>query len=445
MTGFPKSFFPWPWWVAAWLVHSILIMGITAFLQGRGLDSQVIYLSFHLDDLVNNLQERGEYIATDQFAIEFHCHRMPFIPLVLAGLLSVTTNWWIAVGVKVLAVNGLVWVALFVSDRRSGGLLRSWQAFLPGVLLLAFPAIINQQTTWQTEESWLIGAFALIPALSWFGFRSETQLLEWSWALLIPALYLMKSSLVLICAGALLLLLFRRRFTIFWVSAILLLISVLSWNYHCYNNTGAFRLGTTLDSWNLAKGNNEFVLSYYPDRPLDWIDQTALIDPAAPLRSEQEFSDYYAARAGDFIANNSGLTALHALVKTYVLWVEPWNPPPARTRAWMAAAWISAIFMAGFRLLFWAQMLLSIRSLIRQWDGVRLLFTRPEFYFVALILAYSAPYIIGFAYQRHALPLVPFVVIWTLLFGFGGTMAMQNAIARDRSPAKTFGEEMAEQ
>lgn len=415
--------------VVLWIGYAIAATMLFASMQKpRGLDARVKRIGFHMDAIVANIARDGTYGAFDQDGLWFASHRMPVVPCALAGILSVSDQRHAAHSVKVLATTAPLWLALYLLACAPEA---SRRAAAGAVALVALsPQIAQQHFTLGTEEGWIMGPMALAGVLLAMppGLGNDGRR-----ALLVPLpalLYLTKSSLlpfavVLAVATAVSL----RGWKAIACCA-LLVAAIAGWGMHTRANGGGFRTGTSFDGWNLCKGNNPFTLSVYPGGTLDILDDREIIRPGVPCATEWEWDAAWRSQATRYIAEHPGATAAAALAKAWNLLVNPWNPPSKNTRVALAGAVAGAAWMLAFRVVFavlvWRAMRIVVGAIRRReplsgaWSTVAAL--------LLLAALYAAPYLVGFAYERHALPLAMLCPGLMLAIGrYGGERSTSRA------------------
>jgi hypothetical protein len=196
--------------------------------------------------------------------------------------------------------------------------------------------------------------------------------------------------------------------------ALLLLLS--AWGAHNITDSGRLSIMTSWDGENIFRGNSDAGLSIYPYVSLDAIfSGSAIVNKegivvvaakhyprAHDFGSEWEWSDYYKALAKDWVVSNPEDEVRYVAKKiyNYYLSIEK-SPcsisPDARgcdlltfervvTSAWL---FIGRVVQILFVLLLWVSF--RIPGVMRTISGVSILAS----------ISYSAPFIIGFNYERH--------------------------------------------
>jgi hypothetical protein len=193
--------------------------------------------------------------------------------------------------------------------------------FIPNFLLLT--------TSMQIEEGYYYGFLALATAILVFHDLSR-DLSGYEIAAIVislGALYLCKSALRLTCVVILILTCCRmRRWSNRLILTAFLMFLMASWGLYQKNVSGRFTTGSSLDGFNLHKGNYAAFLDHYPPADngyIDYIDRwDGELSPIHAFSNEWSFNDYHLAAAKDFILHHP-LKRLRAdLVKGDIYWLS---------------------------------------------------------------------------------------------------------------------------
>lgn len=412
---------------AYWLGGSLLAY----YLYYRGISRPGQPGSFGLDfgfgPLIEAIVRRHEY-RTVQLGIPFSAYRMPVIPLLLAALSKVSYSLlWIT-----LAKNALCCGLLSVAVYRA----RSLVAALPRPLLggaallgLTMPQMLHFGFVLEMEEGYLISMIAFLFVhflLAARGDRSSfgslrRQAATWTVLVLVNgALFLTKSSMLpLSCVFAILFWVASRRNLVGIAFITAALVAPLCWGMHNIARTGHFAITSSADGWNGYKGNNSLTHTLYPQQSLDLLDILNLIPAPPSIHDEWSYDAYYRSKMFEFIKEHPGEVLRLDLRKAQVFFLavgtSPGHPRLSGFQAWMYRA--NAVYMVMFRAVMVAALFLAFRTVLRGAKGTRLAAAG----FLAVTFCYAGPYVIGFAYQRHVMPLV----LPTLIY-----IASQSALAR---------------
>lgn len=181
----------------------------------------------------------------------------------------------------------------------------------------------------------------------------------------------------------------------------------LAWASYQYIGSGRFTLGTSLDGWNLYKGNNPYFLDRYPPVPgtsLDMYDSELFKN--SPSGGEWAVNDYYRGQSFSYIANNPW-EAASALYKKFIVCffsVEKYGS----TSSEGARKYYELGSMVLFRIFFWFSLIAAVVDAFNR-RGASL-----GVFYILFVSSVLLPYLIGFAYTRHvsvlAFPSVLFVL-----------------------------------
>lgn len=284
------------------------------------------------------------------------------------------------------------------------------------LFVLTCPPLVRMSLSLMPEEAWLIPLLAFL----FWRLAFEPDRSGWPTGLALAALVLAKSSMRLLGPAALVLTLRRRDRRAFAWQALLCLGAFVAVGLINQQITGRFRFGSWQNGYNLYKGNNPLTLQVYPFQTVDRISE--------PVAAIVDWRDPWA--AGDAYT---------------VLTLEFWRDQPAATcrlfmlRAWrmflavsdaelgqegpviLAGKMIGAVYMVFFRAVqllalgyaLWAAAVWARRRRAGA-DSEAARQGWPAVCFLVFTLCYSAPYLVGFAYERHVLPLIAPTLFYAL-------------------------------
>jgi hypothetical protein len=330
-----------------------------------------------------------------------YAHRLPFVPFFLSGLTLIFRSFTLVVLVKD-ALCALLW---FYAVRRL--LLRHCIGALGAFILIGLLYLVplNFLTVSQidTEESYL---FFMLTALAATMFtRREGD--YWKVSLLIAAMYLTKSSLALVCFVSAVWVIWQDRGRpglrlLSFVPLAALLISILSWGSYIYLRTGVFAVGVNASSYNgmnLYKGNNPRALALYPRVNLDSLDEIRALEPPTALGIHDEWTKqkWQLKMGEDFIHSHPSKVLAMDLQKLKVMLYDVGPSPQTLTGIKPGAE----LCLAVDHLMFTLAVLLALRrrDANAAWFGL-------------LVVAYIVPFLAGFLYQRHMMPLYGLAFIY---------------------------------
>lgn len=387
--------------------------------QHRGGQS-VTQLGFGYGVLIQAIEETGDYrvpAGVHYPGVAFSAHRLPFIPFFVIGLSNVLGNDLGRVAfAKCLLFGGVLAFAL-------GVLLKNCRAPL-GVVLLAVGAVATMPR-WVLnvfevglEEAYNIPVLALLFTLLWFSPAGERRASSWavSIGLLLVLLVFLKSSMVYWCLAVPVVLWLRDRRG--WTSGIVLGFVLAGFALLATFNarhSGRFTIGSSWEGWNLYKGNCEHTAALYPPYSLDILDYEGKVQAERRLVDEWDHNTYFRQRAVDFVRAHPVQFLELAARKAWVFFVEV-RPTGLAHRGESRYAspqhLLQIPWMIVFRIALWSAIALALRTI---WCAPR----RADEWTVALtylvfLALYSGFHVIGFAYERHVMPVVMPTVLYLL-------------------------------
>jgi hypothetical protein len=255
-----------------------------------------------------------------------------------------------------------------------------------------------------TEESYL---FFMLTALAATMFtRMEGD--YWKVSLLVSAMYLTKSSLGMVCFVSAVWVIWQDRGRpglrlLSFMPLAALLISVISWGSYIYHRTGVFAVGVNASSYNgmnLYKGNNPRAPALYPRINLDSLDEIRALEPPTALGIHDEWTKqkWQLKMGEDFIHSNPSKVLAMDRQKLKVMLYDIGPSPQLRPGIKPGAA----LCLAVDHLMFTLAVLLALRR--RNANAA---------WFCLLVVAYIVPYLAGFLYQRHMMPLYGLAFIYS--------------------------------
>ena len=318
--------------------------------------------------------------------------RMPLIPLAAYLVHWISTRLIVYFVLK----NVVTWGVIAIAVRH---LSSAWQwskreiiAFT--TVLALSPYALSIASDVHFEE----GLLAALLLLLFAELVSEVRL--WVLASVIAAIYLTKSSMLLVClvsSGWVVWKEWHRLKLRSLVPAIGLALALLSWGAYVYRETGVFAVGThatSLDGFNLHKGNNRWALTTYPRTSLDTLDDR--LNQDAPSRSEWDFDTTQRHLAFDFIREHPADVLHMDASKFFVFCCDAGESPqhtPGKNR------WPIVVSNVVDHLL------LGVVLLITLADAFNRRTSSAQRLFLLLLLAYVLPYFVGFLYMRHMVPI----------------------------------------
>jgi len=402
------------WLIAGLIAYLLLGTAVMDRWQHRGGQS-IRDLGFGYGVLISALEDSGEYRVPPGVhypGVAFSAHRLPFIPYFLIALKDVAGDdlRWVALA-KCLLFGGLLVSAVAL-------VLRTARAPLWAVLLLLGVGLTMPRWALNVfevglEEGYNITALTLLFALLWFDDSVGRARVAWLLTVgsLLVLLLFLKSSMIYWCLAVPLLVGLRRRD---WREAggLFLMVGAGLYALAAFNarHSGRFTTGSSWEGWNLYKGNCVDTATTYPRYSLDILDYEGKVVADRPLRDEWDHNAYFRQRALEFIRAHPGEFFANAARKAWVFYGEVRATGLAQrgeSRYARPEYLLQMPWMLVFRVMLWAAIFLALQALWR----TRREYWRSEAFLVALaylafLALYSAFHVIGFAYERHVMPVV---------------------------------------
>jgi hypothetical protein len=352
----------------------------------------------------------GALFTGNDNPIWMRCARMPLPIWTIAGLRIVFGSGLIAVNVAKAILWSLPLIASFAliqRDRQSVLSPRAkWAAWGALLFVSLLPVVLINMATMTAEEGYIASPIALATTMllfprSWVpGARNGRVILAGLlFGTLIAGIYLSKSSMLAVAVvmlgaiGAV-----SRNIRLMMFAAIPLALAVLCWGaWAAAGDGGRFAVGTSLDGYNLHKGNNPTFLEHYPPPPNMNIDPFyADIGVGHHYTSESDFDAGQRGEAIRYMKTHPRATIVAMGRKLGVLLFSLKKVGPGAIRTplvdWTERA--SRVF---------AQLVLWVALLVAAWQCIP--WTRSSLAVAVFLLVTGAicfPYVAGFALSRHA-------------------------------------------
>jgi hypothetical protein len=391
----------------AWLVYSVAASIAVDRWQHRA-GHRLSEAGFGYGALVDAIDHTGAYRVCDVHypGVCFSAHRLPLIPALLMGIRAVVGDDLSRVGLaKALVGNALLALAIWIvlAGRAS--------VTLGAMLLLALPFLLP---FWNltlleisVEEGYLIPALALLFSLLWF----SKGLVAARWtpvlgvALIAAVLAGLKHSMPYWALAIPLIVAVRARSWRAGAAVLCVVVAALAglatFNSHVANR---FTIESSWEGWNLYKGNNPETSQLYPWRSLDLLDYTGSTRADRALRDEWDYDEYFRAKAVHYIRSHPAQFVRNCLAKAWVLFGEV-----RRTGASSASPdhealhFVQSAMMVLFRAALWAAMFLAFTAARRGRPPCERVVAIS---YLLFLLLYGGFHVVGFAYERHVMPLV---------------------------------------
>ena len=347
--------------------------------------------------------------------------RMPLPIWTIAGLRIVFGSGMIAVNLAKSVLWSLPLIlsfALIQRDSRATLASRAkWASW--GVLLLVslLPIVLVNLATMTAEEGYIASPIALATTMllfprSWVPGARNGRVIPAGllFGILITSIYLTKSSMLAVAVfmlPALLVMSKNIRLTLF--AAIPLALAMLCWGTWTAENGGRFSLGTSLDGYNLHKGNNPTFLEHFPPPPNMGVDPFYEdIGWGHHYTSELDFDAGQKREALQYMKTHPGATIIAMGRKIGVLLFSLKKVGPGSIRS-PIIEWTERASRVIAQLVLWAALLVAAWQCIR-WNPS----SPAAAVFLLVTAAICLPYVVGFALSRHSsilyLPAIIYII-----------------------------------
>jgi len=329
--------------------------------------------------------------------------RMPLIPVFGALVSCISSRFLVFFLIKNL-ICWSAWIYALLRLRRRYSISDAWIVFAAAlVILVPYNAHIASHA--EFEEGYLVALLGLLFVLLLTACRTFDFACI---GLLVAFVYLTKSSMALTCGVAVVWAAFTG-----WKSGHLrallptvgLALAVLSWGGYIFANTGVFAFGadeSSWNGWNFYKGNNPQAVVLYPRVLLDILDEGNGLYPSTPMHDEWELSHAQFAMGRKFVHDHPDLALEMDWKKFYVVCCDVKEAPekiPGHTRPMVFVSSLINHLSVAICLLW-----MAVRAWKRQ-------LTSAEVLALLMMTAYIAPYMVGFIYMRHMVPIYCLVAL----------------------------------
>jgi hypothetical protein len=448
------------WLMHGWLLGLLafsLLLKLALILQTGPHDKSIFEMEYGFGGVINSLYHRNSLEACGiAYALDFCgiAFRMPLLPMLYAKLAMLIGTSQIALAItKTIVFQALITASLlYLFNVLSAFPLRRLALVLIAGLTLLGPQYLKHSISIQYEESLLLDLFIVyFTLLAGVVFKQRLgQALSTTdrgivigLALIGGSLYFIKSSLILFGLVAIAAPVWLVKTPAWLRIAVFLpfIIGLTGWGWLNESYHGELRLTSSYNGENFYRGQNPYTYRMYPDINLDRIidSREVQLNNGEILKlpdwtvnfpkfaGEWQWHDYFQNLGKQWIHDNPGQALELTLRKLYVIFLEP-GKVPFRQSGQLGAEPLDyslVTLLAGsawivvMRVLFFIALGMAIGHLWRRDED-----WRPALVFLLFIGAYVAPYVAGFAYQRHITPLLVFAVCaWPLLSFPGGSIS----------------------
>jgi hypothetical protein len=325
--------------------------------------------------------------------------RMPLIPLLGAISYAVTP------GLRsfLLAKNVVFWTLWIYSIYRLGErchVANRWIILTVWLMILA-PYSLTIGSRLDIEEGFLSILLVLLFVLL------LTLRTLWDYVavgLVIGAIYLTKSSMLLVCVVSMAwvcVVSWKAHRRALFVPLLFFAAAVYGWGAYIQHLTGVFAVGANASSWNgwnFYKGNNPWSSALYPRVSLDILDHSAYANgllTSAPAANEWDLNRQQFALGQDFVHTHGVSVLKMDLTKAFVACCDIKEAPELIQGHDRRAIEISNLVS---HLMLGIVLIMAIKNIVER------KISKVEILFCLLLAAYLLPYAVGFLYMRHMVP-----------------------------------------
>ncbi len=386
--------------------------------------SSIYDLAYLVGPTVQNVHAGNGLLASVNDAafvgghVDYRAARMPFVPYVLAGIVSLVGDRYTLVDViKTLLLLAPILCCVFLCVRAMpsfSGKFARWSVYVLLLVPFVLPQWLGNTIRMQQEEGFTYSLLALGFAILLFCSPEDRAKPLWLtlFCSCLAATYLSKSSMILVVAFLAVAYIYKLKSKLVVACVLLTLVIVpMAWGSYARLESGRFTVGTSYDGLNLHKGNNERFLEHYPPTAvlssqgivqvneggsLDPFDSE--LNPPVPCKGEWDCDLFHKQAGLSYIESHPLNTAIAAerkfdifalSLKTYGSEISSKHVPHLREIFWVG--------LLLSRLLFWSAVATAIYCVARGSSRLRAL----SLLYLGTVLTVMAPYIIGFALTRH--------------------------------------------
>jgi hypothetical protein len=433
---------------ALWL----LLVVALAFLEKLWVITHALYPTpAHIHDVlfgfsgyVHSLLEHGVYRSCDYLPFIpisngtcVYTTRMPALPALLVGLSYIVgTNMAAVATAKAAIMSALLGFVMFVWARNARV---TFAAVLVTAISLLGPQVVKHAAVIDYEEGLLVELMAchaillgvlLVRPGPWA--IRETAIACVGLVVLAGLGYLAKTTILpflimtmVFCAVQL-----RSRPSLAAAVVALGLLPLIAWSFFSLQTTGRWSLSSSWNGENLLRGFNSESYEIYPDISVDRIfnaKEGVLLDGRIvpmghwtnrpPFTDEWQWNDYYAKLATQWVVSNPIKAVLFSGKKAWAMFVDVQRVPRKISAGEEAEPYGALTQLSGIGWMMIARVLFvafCIGSIVeaRATRSARALWP------LVMVGAYSVPYVIVFASQKHAVPMLVYAGL-----SFAGTLS----------------------
>lgn len=347
-------------------------------------------LHFFFGGLTKNLIENDEFYQ-NLYGINFYLSRMPLIPLFLKwSYIYISKKFLIILLVK----NYLIFTILFYFLYKH---LKKHALVLIAFLILFYNPYNTFMIIKLIPEEGILAVLILSLYITLLNKEVNFKVM----ALIIVTIYFTKASQLLFCYifSIIPILIFKNRSR--YLPVLLILISYITWSSFAYNKTNKFITPfsiTSISGLTLSVAYHEKFLQLYPNQPPDLLVNEIVkkkIDKKNSFENEIEFNRSFKDDIFLKISNDSDFVLKSFLKKIYVLFFNvKYDAQNINSNKFDKIRYSEIpnkiVLFLSLTIFFIAMFKKNLK--------------KEDLYFITIFFMYLIPYLIGFLYTRHLVP-----------------------------------------
>jgi hypothetical protein len=403
----------------AFFVYTIICCFLWSILYNAW-GKDVTNLGFGYGVLISSIENTGLYKVCNVHYenICFSAHRLPLITYFLIFMKYLGADISITSFVKTIISYSIICISFIVILKKFKFNIVS---IIPIILIFAIPKWILSYVEIGMEEPYLIPFLALITAIFIVNDNEPSAkyliLLVFS---LVICMWLKHSMLYFPFIFSVIYGIKYKSLQRAFLLISVCLVSSLGIAFFNYKVSDNFTLSSSWEGWNLYKGNNEHSLKYYPSYNLDNLDNLGLIKSDTILITEWDYNNYFKEKAYTYIKSHPMEFLKGMFIKMYVYFLDFGDS--GRSLGENAYSnkleVVNSLVLLLFRIYFMIVLITSIFLAFFK-KGVSRLVKINIYFFWAMIISIGGFHWVGFAYQRHFMPMaLPVAFIGIFFYNF---------------------------
>jgi hypothetical protein len=390
------------------LVYCSILVKIRPELIDANGELQITSLGFNLYHILTNLLE-GKPAKEIMWNIDFYVHKMPLQPYFLYLFYSLVSKKLIIFYLfKNLLFGTLIFLLIKFYDKKLNNF------FLVVSMLSIFYIPHNLVTIFSLEYEEGFLAYLLITLfLTITGNYKYKPIIA---SIILCLIFFLKSSMFYLVGGISITYFFLEKKYNYLPFLIFIFCSFL-WGLNSYNKTGKFAFATSSTSFNgtsLGMVYHKEFTKYYPLLSPDMFQKKQQEEiKKLVINNEWEAHNYFLNKSKKYIRENPKDVFYGLLKKIYVIFLSPYKD--TRTSDQFIEK-NNPIRYSNFpnKIIFILSIIVLIKYLIG-FKNLNLSLQRRNIYFIMIVGLYFFPYLVGFVYSRHCIPIYILAHIYLII------------------------------